>query len=157
MDWDPLNIRSYGITNNGKTLTRTSLSGWTEGVFLNTRISEKQVYRFRVIKCTNSIMIGMTQDTTLNQNQQLGWSIAPWVYDCYTGKINERGNSKQGTSKTPGGEEFTMSINLLEATLNYRKEGQEMYSPMTLTSIDLQQERPIAQIYAQGDSLEVLS
>ena len=157
--WDPSNITNYSITNNGKLLTKTSVTGWNEAVFLKASIMQKQVYRFKVVlshgfgQCS---FIGVAPDTSL-YNGQL-W-MSHWSYDSACGELRVKGSATANGITAHSGEEFTISLDPGKKALTFSKGGVTIGNPISLdcSETDFQKLRPIAQMYDQGDALEVLS
>ncbi len=71
----------------------------------------------------------------------------------------DHGKLKFKVEKTFPWDELTMSIDLAKKTLAFSKRGQTLGSPFSLSGLsedEFQTLRPIAQLYSEGDTLEVL-
>ncbi len=136
------NIRNYSITSDGKVLTKTR-NDWLEGVLLKTTIAQTQVFRFKVLKGSDGVSVGVARDTPLFKGNLVEKCI------CYS--------FSPGT-KTVSAKEFTVTFDLSNKTVTSSRDGQNLISPFSLDHFgDVQKLRPIVEIYETGNSVEILS
>ncbi len=113
---------------------------------------QKQVYRFKVIKVTSDIMVGVAPDTPLFTEHVWEKYVA---YDAAGGRYE--GGKHTSVTNTPAGGEFSMTVDLSNKTLSFTREGKNLIDPLSIGRFgDMQKLRPIVQICNKDDSLEIL-
>ena len=136
------NIRNYSITSDGKVLTKTR-NDWLEGVLLKTTIAQTQVFRFKVLKGSDGVSVGVARDNPLFKGNFVEKCI------CYS--------FSPGT-KSVSGQEFTMTFDLSNKTVTSSRDGQNLISPFSLDHFgDVQKLRPVVMMPHANHSLEILS
>ena len=151
------NIIHYNISNSNKTITKTTLNDYEEGVFLSTTVVSSPVFSVRIVTnpgaCCICIGVAFNKSHFTQDLRTVGWCIYSASRTHYA-----LGVSYQTGATIQVGQNVTVLVDVALKQISYQVNGVSAGPTRNLSLTDAQMQllRPTVQIGYIGDRVEII-